>query len=203
MLPIYFMYLAGTSEDLNVKAVAGRQRLITNAFGFVAGFTLVFLLLGATAAAVGQFLENNKLILQKISGIIMILFGLNFMGVLRLSFLNMEKRFHIQPDRLKFMGSLLFGIVFGFGWSPCLGAFLGSALLLAGQSGTVVEGMLLLLVYSAGLAIPFIVSAIIFEKANGVFVWLKKNNKVMGILSGILLITAGILVFTDYLKYLF
>lgn len=202
MLPIYFLYLAGSSEELDSTGPANKSRLIMNSFGFVAGFTIAFVLLGAAAAALGSFLENNRLLLQKISGIIMILFGLHYMGVFKITFLNNERRFHSKTDRLKFTGSILFGFIFGFGWSPCLGPFLGSAMMLAGNSGTIARGMLLLLVYSIGLAIPFVISAVIFENIRGVFQWLKRKTKLIGIISGVLLIIAGILVFTDRIKYL-
>lgn len=202
MLPIYFIYLAGASEDKNKLDTAGRNRMILNSVGFVIGFTLVFVLLGATVTSLGHFLESNRYLLQKISGLIMIVFGLNFMGIFKIGFLNTEKRFHFKPGKLKFLSSIVFGMVFGFGWTPCLGAFLGSALLLAGSSKSMLQGMLLLLVYSIGLGIPFIVSSIVFEKAKGAFGWLQKHGRSISIISGILLIAAGILVFTDSLKYL-
>jgi len=203
MLPIYFIYLAGSSDEQDISPSSDKSRLLMNSIGFVTGFTVAFVLLGAAAAALGQFLENNRAIFQKIGGVIIILFGLHYLGVFRIGFLNSEKRFRMKTNSLKFAGSVLFGLVFGFGWSPCLGVFLGSAMILAGNSGTVAEGMLLLLVYSIGLAIPFIISAMVFEKARGVFGWLKRNSKIIGIISGVLLIAAGILVFTDRLKYLF
>lgn len=202
MLPIYFIYLTGASEESGIARTSNKSRLVLNSFGFVSGFTIAFILLGAAAAALGNFLADNRLLLQKISGIIMILFGLHHMGVFKIGFLNTEKRFSIKTDRLRFPSSVLFGFIFGFGWSPCLGPFLGSAMMLAGNSGTVARGMLLLLVYSIGLAVPFVISAVIFEKIRGAFDWLKKNTKMIGILSGLLLIVAGVLVFTDSIKYL-
>lgn len=202
MLPIYFIYLTGTTEDKNTASVPDKNRMLINSIGFVTGFTIVFVLLGATVTSLGSFLENHRILLQKISGLIMIIFGLNFIGILKLSFLNTEKRLHFKFGKMKFLSSIVFGMVFGFGWTPCLGVFLGSALLLAGNSETILQGMLLLLVYSIGLGIPFIVSSIVFEKAKGAFVWLQKHGRIISIISGILLIAAGILVFTDSLKYL-
>ncbi len=203
MLPVYFMYLAGTPDSSDATSgQSGKTRLIINALGFTTGFTIVFIIMGAAAASLGGFFTSNRDLVQKISGTIMVLFGLNFTGILKLGFLNSEKRFHINVSKLRFMGSILFGIVFGFGWSPCLGTFLGSALMLAGNSETTRDGMLMLLIYSLGLAIPFVVSAAIFENVKGLFVWLKKNSRIISIISGILLIAAGILVFTDNLKYL-
>jgi len=202
MLPVYFVYLAGSSEKSSAEEPSRKSRLVLNSFGFVLGFTVAFILLGAAAAILGNFLADNRLLLQKISGIVMILFGLHYMGVFKIGFLNVEKRFHLKTDRLGFPGSVLFGFIFGFGWSPCLGPFLGSAMMLAGNSGTVARGILLLLVYSIGLAIPFVISAVILEKIRGTFDWLKKHSKIIGILSGLLLVLAGILVFTDRIKYL-
>ena len=202
MLPIYFIYLTGTTEDKNTASVPDKNRMLINSIGFVTGFTIVFVLLGATVTSLGSFLENHRILLQKISGLVMIIFGLNFIGILKLSFLNTEKRLHFKVGKMKFLSSIVFGMVFGFGWTPCLGVFLGSALLLAGNSETILQGMLLLLVYSIGLGIPFIVSSIVFEKAKGAFVWLQKHGRIISIISGILLIAAGILVFTDSLKYL-
>ncbi|NLV35489.1 MAG: cytochrome c biogenesis protein CcdA [Clostridiaceae bacterium] len=202
MLPVYFLYLAGSSGDENASQMHARKsRLIMNSLGFVAGFTIAFVLLGAAAAALGGLLEESRLVLQKISGLIMILFGLHYIGVFKIGFLNKEKRLQVNTDRLRFAGAMLFGFVFGFGWSPCLGPFLGSAVMIAGNSGTIANGMLLLLVYSIGLAIPFVISAIIFENVRGVFDWLKKHSRLISIISGILLIVAGILVFTDRIKY--
>lgn len=202
MLPIYFMYLAGTSENRAGSPSADNNHLLPNSIGFVTGFSIVFILLGAAAAMLGNFLDSNREILQRISGVIMVLFGLNFTGILKIGILNTEKRFRFNINRMRFPGSVLFGMVFGFGWSPCLGSFLGSALALAGSSETVTEGMIMLMVYSVGLAIPFVVSALVFEKVRGVFAWLQRNSRVISIISGLLLITAGILVFFDILKYL-
>jgi cytochrome c-type biogenesis protein len=199
MLPIYFIYLAGAD---NTAAVPVKNRILLNSIGFITGFTIIFVLIGATITSLGHFLESNRAALQKISGLIMIAFGLNFTGILKIGFLNTEKRFHLKIGRLKFLGSIVFGMVFGFGWTPCLGAFLGSALLLAASSKTITQGMLLLLVYSIGLGIPFIISSIAFEKAKGAFRQLQKHSRAISIVSGILLIAAGILVFADKLKYL-
>ena len=197
MLPVYLLYLAGTPAGPGTSAPSGKNRLIVNSLGFVTGFTLVFVSLGAAASMMGTLLQRNRPLLLMISGSFMIIFGLNFMGVLKIDFLNSEKRFAPKVDDLRFWGSVLFGIIFGFGWSPCLGTFLGAALALAGSSETVPEGMLLLLVYSAGLAIPFIVSAAIFENIRTLFAWFSRNGRTIRIISGILLTAAGIWFFKD------
>jgi len=202
MLPIYFSYLAGTSGDDKAPDAPGRNILITNSIGFVLGFTLVFVALGATVTTLGHFLVSNRNLLQKISGLIMMVFGLNFMGILNLKFLNMEKRLDFKFEKLRFFSSVLFGMVFGFGWTPCLGTFLGSALALAGSSKTIAQGMLLLFLYSAGLGIPFILTSVLFEKTKNAFRQIQKHSRAISIVSGALLIIAGIMVFTDTLKYI-
>ena len=166
------------------------------------GFTLVFVALGATVTALGHFLVSNRDLLQKISGLIMIVFGLNFMGILNLKFLNKEKRLDFSFEKLRFFSSVIFGMVFGFGWTPCLGTFLGSALALAGSSKTISQGMVLLLLYSVGLGVPFILTSVLFEKAKNAFSQFQKHSRKISIASGILLIIAGIMVFTDTLKYI-
>jgi cytochrome c-type biogenesis protein len=202
MLPIYFLYLAGESEKDENSLSANKSRLLVNSIGFVLGFTLVFVALGATVTSFGHFLANHRSLLEKVSGLVMIVFGLNFIGILKLNFLNMEKRIDYKFNRLRFLSSLVFGMVFGFGWTPCLGAFLGSALLLAGNSRTILQGILLLFLYSIGLGIPFILTAIVFDKAKGAFRQLQKHSRAISVASGILLIAAGIMVFTGSLKYL-
>ena len=205
MLPVYLLYLAGTpaGQDGGTPSGAGtetrrsRNRLMINSLGFVTGFMLVFVAMGAAAAMMGSLLQRNRPVLLMISGAFMILFGLNFTGVIRIGFLDREKRFSPKLDNLRFPGSVLFGIAFGFGWSPCLGTFLGSALALAGSSETVAEGMLMLLVYSAGLAIPFVVSAAIFENVKSLLGWFSRNSRTIRVVSGILLIAAGVWFFRN------
>ncbi|WP_110463514.1 cytochrome c biogenesis CcdA family protein [Ruminiclostridium sufflavum] len=194
MLPIYFLYLAGESQN--------KSRLLTNSIGFVIGFTIVFTILGATVTSFGYFLTNHRNLLEKISGLVMILFGLNFTGILKINLLNREKRFDFKFNRLRFLSSVVFGMVFSLGWTPCLGAFLGSALALASNSDTILQGTLLLFLYSVGLGIPFILTSVLFEKVKGAFRQIQKHMAIISIISGVLLIIAGIFVFTGSLKYL-
>lgn len=202
MLPIYFLYLAGESEKNDSYTTTNRNKLLLNSVGFVIGFTIVFITLGATATSLGHFLTNHRSLLEKISGLFMIIFGLNFAGIFKIGFLNMERRIDFRFNKLQFFSSMVFGIVFGFGWTPCLGAFLGSALALASNSKTVFEGTILLLLYSIGLGIPFILSAVAFEKFKEAFKLIQKHSRVISIVSGVLLIIAGIMVFTGSLKYI-
>ncbi len=205
MVPIYLFYMAGVSEkerDSERNGTGHKSRLIINALGFVTGFTLVFVALGAAATAIGHFLRDNIDVFRKIGGIVIIIFGLNFLGLFRLNFLNTEKRFSYSFKQLKFFSSVIFGAVFGFGWTPCLGPFLGTALITAGNSETLLQGITLLLLYSAGLGVPFIVVAVLFDELRDILHKVQKHYGIIRIVSGIVLILAGILVFTDSLKYL-
>lgn len=202
MIPVYLFYLAGASDDMAESGSMKRSRLIINSIGFVAGFTIVFVLLGAVATSLGSFLSSNRDTLRKASGVVMIVFGLNFAGVLRIGLLNREKRFNLKFKRLGFFNSIVFGTVFGFGWSPCIGAFLTSALVLAGNSQTVFEGIMLLFIYSVGLGIPFIVASVIFDRIKSSLRYLQRYNKTISIISGIVLILAGVLIYIDFFKYL-
>lgn len=200
MLPIYFVYLAGSEESNNERKSS--NKLIVNSIGFVIGFTIVFVLLGATVTSIGSYINYHKDILRQISGAVMVIFGLHFSGVLNVNFLNIEKRINYKIEKLRFLSSIVFGMVFGFGWTPCLGAFLGSALALASNSNTVLEGALMLFVYSIGLGIPFIISAILFSKIKGTLKKIQNHSRLISIISGIILIIAGVLVFFDILKYI-
>lgn len=200
MLPIYFVYMAGSVEEVSDSKKS--TDLIKNSIGFVIGFTIIFVALGASASALGQFLKEYKDILTKVSAVIMIIFGLNFIGILNLKILNIEKRFNYNYNKPGFLSSIIFGIVFGFSWSYCLIGILGSVLALASNSKTLSEGVFLLFIYSMGLGVPFIISAIIFDKVKDTFKQLMKHGRIISIVSGIILIIAGTLVFMDLLKYL-
>lgn len=198
MLPIYFFYLAGVAEEEDKRP----SRLLFNSIAFVIGFTLIFVLLGATATTLGSFLKENIDMLRKISGIIMVILGLNFIGIIQLNFLNVEKHFNYDFKELNFVKSIIFGMVFAFGWTPCVGVFLGSALLLAGSAESIGQGILLLLLYSVGLGLPFILCAILFDAAKNILRGMQKYSRIISILSGLVLLLAGILLFTNNLTYL-
>ena len=194
MLPIYISYFAGGGERTTGKTLKG-------ALGFVAGFTVVFVILGALAGTVGSFLREYQTAVNIVSGLIVIIFGLNFLGVFQL---NLFKGSHraVNTDNVGFFPSLLFGMIFSIGWTPCVGAFLGSALMLASQQAHMVEGMLMLLAYSLGLGIPFILSAVLIDYLKSAFNWIKKNYKAINTVSGILLVLIGVLMATGTLEWL-
>lgn len=187
MLPIYFSYFAGGKEK-NIK------RVIKNAAGFISGFTAVFVLLGALAGTLGSLLNQYKIILNIVTGLIVVFFGLNFLGVFKLNIFKGIKS--AKTDHLGFFSSFLFGVVFSIGWTPCVGAFLGSALMMAANQGSITQGILMLLLYSLGLGIPFFISAILIDKLKGTFNFIKKHYNIINTVSGILLITVGILMAT-------
>ncbi len=203
MLPVYIFYLAGVSDEKEIGMSENRERLLINSLGFVLGFTIVFVSLGAAATSIGQFLKSNSGVFAKVSGIIIILFGLHFLGILKLGIFNKEKRFKYKFDKIRFFGSIVFGMVFAFAWSPCMTPFLGSVLIMAGNSETITEGILMLTVYSLGLAVPFIACAIVFERIKNVLRFLGKNKRIISMISGIILIIAGVLVFTNSLNRIF
>ncbi len=191
MLPIYVSYFAGGGERKTKKTIIG-------ALGFVLGFTIVFMAMGALAGTLGSFLQEYRIAVNIISGLIVIFFGLNFLGVFKLNIFKGMGNFKARSG-MGFFSALLFGIVFSVGWTPCVGAFLGSALALASQQGHVVEGMLMLLAYSLGLGIPFVLSAVLIDYLKSAFNFIKKHYNVINIVSGVLLIVIGIAMATGLL----
>lgn len=190
MLPIYLSYFAG--GDLRDET-RGRRRSVVNAAGFVLGFTIVFVLLGAATGTFGQFIRLHQTALNLVGGAILVLFGLNYMDVLRIGFLNRTVRFNRKVSAFSFPSSVLFGFIFSIGWTPCIGAFLGSALLLAANSQQALRGILLLLVFSLGLGIPFMISAVLIGSLKQAFSAIKRHYRVIRIVSGLLLISIGVL----------
>lgn len=191
MLPIYISYFAGGGERTTKKTLTG-------AVGFVAGFTVVFMAMGALAGTVGSFLKTYQTAVNVISGLVVIFFGLNFLGVLKLNLFRGGGRM-VNTDNMGFFSAFVFGVIFSLGWTPCVGAFLGSALMLASQQGHVLEGMLMLLAYSLGLGIPFLLSAVLIDYLKSAFDWIKKNYKLINAISGIMLIIIGIAMATGML----
>ena len=188
MLPIYISYFAGGGERSAAKTLRG-------ALGFVLGFTAVFVALGALAGTLGSFVREYRVAVNIVSGLIVIFFGLNFLGVFKL---NLFRGFGkgVKTENMGFFSALVFGVVFSVGWTPCVGAFLGSALMLASQQGHVLEGMLMLLAYSLGLGIPFVLSAVLIEYLKSAFQWIKRHYGVINTVSGVLLICIGVLMAT-------
>ena len=237
MLPIYLSYFAGgahqseeskmsakdrasarggtsaknvTPETANNTSRAGK-RVIFNALGFVTGFTVVFVLLGAFAGTIGWLLMEYSTLVNIITGLVVVLFGLNYLGVVRVSIGFMNKFQGLKSQIIKSQGlrsqglnispinfpsAFLFGLVFSIGWTPCVGAFLGTALLRAAQAGVVWEGMFMLFVFSMGLGIPFIASALLINQLKDAFTFIKRHYRIINTASGMLLVVVGLLMMT-------
>ena len=195
MLPIYISYFAGGGERSVKKTLSG-------ALGFVTGFTIVFVALGALAGTLGGLLKEYQTAVNIVSGLIVIFFGLNFLGVFKLNLFKGSKH-KVNTKNMGFFSAMLFGIIFSVSWTPCVGAFLGSALMLASQRGHVGEGVVMLLVYSLGLGIPFVLSAVLIDYLKLAFNWIKKHYKVINIVCGVLLILVGVLMATGLIGRMF
>ena len=191
MLPIYISYFAGGGQRSTGKTLKG-------ALGFVTGFTLVFVAMGALAGTVGSFLREYQTAVNIVSGLIVVVFGLNFLGIFKLNLFKGSQH-AVKTGDMGFLSAFVFGVIFSVGWTPCVGAFLGSALMLASQQAHAVEGMLMLLAYSLGLGIPFVLSAVLIDYLKGAFGWIKKNYAVINAVSGAALILVGILMMTGTL----
>ena len=190
MLPVYISYFAGGE--------ANSKKTLWNALGFILGFTVVFTAMGALAGTLGSFLSKYQTVVNIVSGLIVIFFGLNLMGIIKLNLFKGSAR--MQTGNLGFFSSLLFGMVFSIGWTPCVGAFLGSALMLASQQGHVLEGTLMLLSYSLGLGIPFLLSAVLLDELKGAFNFIKRHYTLINYICGGLLVLMGILMATGILN---
>lgn len=189
MLPLYFFYLGGSNK----------KDLMKNAIGFVLGFTITFTLLGAFSGQIGSLLVKYQTLVNIVGGIIIILFGLNYMGLLKLpTFSNNQIKF--DTSNLSFVRSILFGLIFSISWTPCVGTFLASALMLAATQSSSIEGILLLLAYSAGLAVPMLLSALLLDQLQDAFTWIKQNYEKINKVCGVLLIVLGILMMTGLLS---
>jgi cytochrome c-type biogenesis protein len=193
LVPSYVGFLTG----MTLPEVTGRRRVaLTHALLFVGGFSLVFILLGASATALGRALNYYQVWLQRVGGVLIILFGLLCLGVFNSGLLSQERRFHMERKPVGYLGSVLVGMAFAAGWTPCIGPVLGAILGLAATSADVSRGMLLLAVYSAGLALPFLVAAVAvdsfldwFQRFRRFLPWVMRISGVMLVFVGILLVT--------------
>ena len=200
MLPIYVSYFAGGTDDGETDGNS-TARTLKNALGFVLGFTLVFVAMGALAGTLGGLVRRYQTAVNLVTGLVVVFFGLNFLGIVKLNLFR-GSRYTLDGKSLGFFSTMLFGMVFSIGWTPCVGAFLGSALLLASQQGHVLEGTMMLLAYSLGLGIPFIISAVLIDYLKSAFNWIKRHYRAINIVCGCLLIVIGIMMATGTLGYL-
>ena len=197
MLPIYVAYFAG---DAAAAGAADRtKRTLLHALGFVLGFTLLFTAMGVLTGTAGSMFREQQAVLDLVCGLFVVAMGLNYLGILRIPLF--QRTFHVHTNIVprSFAGSVGFGIVFALGWTPCVGAFLGSALSLAASTGQTVMGMGLLFVYSLGLGIPFIIAALLIDQLEGAFAWVKSHYDIIDKVCGSLLVLVGVLMATGML----
>ena len=205
LIPSYIVYITGIAlEDLTSpeKKRQARKKTAIHSIFFIFGFSIIFVLLGLTASAIGKALFRFQDIIRMVGGVLIILFGLNLMGILNLDFLLKEKKFHLPTKGLGYFGSFLVGVTFAAAWTPCAGLILGSILVLAGTKASLAEGAKFLSVYSLGIAVPFFITSLL---VNSFVVYFKKVQKFIGAItyiSGIFLILLGIAVLTNYLQVL-
>ena len=188
MIPIYISYFIGENEDENNK----NNKALMNSVGFVLGFTFVFLILSILASSLGSFVSRQIKYIKIFFGVLIIVLGFNYIGILKINFLNKSKGFNFKKENLNFLKSFIFGVLFSISWTPCIGSFLSSALLMVARHQNIFKGIILMLLYSIGLGIPFIISAILLDKLKKMFDFIKKHYNVIKIISGLILIIMGI-----------
>ncbi|MBT8421411.1 MAG: cytochrome c biogenesis protein CcdA [Gammaproteobacteria bacterium] len=207
LVPAYLCYLGGASMEQLMAAEEGEEgydptltgRVFYAALGFVAGFSTVFITLGATATVLGQVLAANMAILSKIAGVIIILFGLHFAGLFRLRFLQFEHRFQASGASSGPLGSYVMGLAFAFGWTPCVGPVLATILMMAATGDSVTSGIGLLSAYALGLGIPFLLAALAIRPFLALMSHFRKYIRWVEIITGVLLVLTGVLIFTGSL----
>ena len=200
LVPAYISYISGVSIDAlkgETKESGAGRKVILSTLLFVAGFTIVFATLGATASYIGQYLVLYKRTINIVGGIMIIILGIHLSSIYRISFLDYEKRIQVQQKPLGWLSSMLIGAAFAFGWTPCIGPILSAILIVAANQHTIFDGVLLLVLYSLGLGVPFLLTGIGLNYALSVFKKIKKHYRTIELVSGILLMIIGILVATD------
>jgi cytochrome c-type biogenesis protein len=205
IVPGYLSFISGVSFDEmqneeNRSII--RKRIAITSLMFILGFSVVFIALGASATAVGQFLHDQLNIISKIAGVIIIIFGIHMIGIFKIPFLNYEKRFNTNAKPIGLFGAFLVGMAFAFGWTPCIGPILAAILAIASQQETVGNGIMLLGIYSLGLGVPFLIAGLSITLFYNVFNKLKKHLHKVEVAGGVLLVIVGALIMTNYLTVL-
>lgn len=202
LVPAYIGYLSGSTIAQQGKA-SNRRATSLHALGFVLGFSTVFVLLGASVWAMGRLLYNFLPLIRRVGGAILIVFGLHTMGVLKVPPLYRERRLELRVSpKLGYLASFLMGVLFAAGWVPCVGPILSAILLLASDSRSIAQGTYLLVAYSLGLGLPFLLTGLAFSTISGYLRRLNRYLNIVSILSGIFLIAIGVAIFTDSLRFL-
>jgi cytochrome c-type biogenesis protein len=199
LIPSYVTFITGLSIDDVQQA---RRHALTHGVLFVLGFTLIFLAMGAGATVLGQTLLRNRDWISRIGGIVIIIFGLYLLGVLNIGFLSRERRFHVADKPVGYFGTMFVGAAFGAGWTPCLGPILGSILVYTSSQADLAKGLWLLLAYSLGLAVPFLLSAVAIDRFSAFFQRIRSRMVWVSRISGMVLIGIGLLMVTNYFTIL-
>ena len=203
LIPAYFTFITGLSlDELTEDARETRKKVILSTIAFVIGFSFVFILLGASASFLGGLAQKFSWVIRYVGGGIIIVFGLHLLGLINIKALNFEKKLHVNEKPVHLLGTFVIGMAFGAGWSPCIGPMLGSILILAGNQDTVMKGVMLLGVYSAGIALPFVLISFFITRLLDI---MKKTTKFIGYINktaGVLLIGVGVLLLTDQFRIL-
>jgi cytochrome c-type biogenesis protein len=202
LVPIYLAQLVGhsvTQAKDGQEEQAQRLNTFIHSMMFVLGFTLAFVALGATASTLGSFLRTYQLLLRQIGGVILVIFGLHLTGLFKLSIFYWQKRFDFRPNRPSYPASLLIGLIFAIGWTPCVGLILGPILGMAAHAATLRQGVILLLFYSLGLGLPFLLMGLGLDQLSRVLTWLKPHVGKIEIGTGIIMIVAGVIIFFNLL----
>lgn len=203
LIPSYITYITGLSfADLQAEHQSHRVRsqIIFHSLLFIAGFTFVFVILGASATFVGGFLQDHMQAMRRVGGVLIILFGVHITGLVPISFLLGEKRVTIHRKPAGYVGSFLVGVAFSAGWTPCIGPILASILAIAAIEATVWRGIILLLGYSLGLAIPFFLASVALHRFLVIFNRFKKFIRLSEIVTGIFLVIVGVMVYGNYMS---
>jgi cytochrome c-type biogenesis protein len=205
LVPIYLAQLVGQSVCQSVgvqESPPGRLTTFLHAAMFVSGFTLAFVALGATASTLGGFLRVHQFFLRQIGGIVLIIIGLHLTGLLKIPVLYWQKHFDFRPNRPGYPASFVIGLVFAIGWTPCVGLILGPVLLLASNAATLRQGVVLLLIYSLGLGVPFLLLGLGLDHFSRLLKWLKPHVGKIEIGTGVIMILMGIMIYFNWLIYL-
>ncbi len=201
IVPGYLSFISGVSME-EMQGQRAARRVLLAALAFVLGFSTVFVALGASATLVGSFLKHNAVLLARVAGVVIIVFGLHMTGLVKIPFLTYEKRFQARERPISPLGAYVVGLAFAFGWTPCIGPILAAILTLAAAQHTVAKGILLLSFYSLGLGLPFLLAAVALNGFFKFFKGFKRHLHTVEVVSGAVMIAAGLLILTGYLTVL-
>jgi len=202
LVPIYLAQLVGQGVYQSTRGRLARLNTFLHALLFVTGFTLAFVALGATASTLGGFLRIHQFLLRQVGGILLIMIGLYLTGLLKLPFLYWQKRFEFRPSRPSYPASFVIGLIFAIGWTPCIGLILGPILVLASSAATLRQGVFMLLAYSLGLGVPFLLLGLGLDRSSRILKWLKPHTGKIEIITGVIMILVGIVIYFNWLIYL-